>query len=167
MTCQSYAKLSVCLLIAFGLIASSTPSPQAEPATVQAAPVEAVAAPVEPVAPVEHQAATPKISVPVGRHLNVQTGIASWYGIHWQGRKTASGDRFDVRKLTAAHRSLPLNTVVRVTNLLNGHSVEVLINDRGPYVGKRVIDLSEAAAREISMTKKGLVPVRIEIIEPA
>ena len=93
--------------------------------------------------------------------------MPSWYGIHWQGRKTASGVRFDVKKLTAAHRTLPLNTWVRVTNLLNGHSVEVLINDRGPYVGKRVIDLSEAAAKRINMTKKGLVPVRIETIEPA
>ena len=166
MTCQSYAKLSVCLLIALGLLASSTPSPEAAPqAAAEAAPVEAVATPAEPATPAEEQAAVPAIAVPVARH--VQTGIASWYGIHWQGRKTASGARFDVKKLTAAHRSLPLNTWVRVTNLLNGHSVEVLINDRGPYVGKRVIDLSEAAAREISMTKRGLVPVRIEIIQPA
>ena len=98
---------------------------------------------------------------------SVQTGIASWYGDHWQGRRTASGVRFDVQKLTAAHRSLPLNTIVRVTNLLNGSSVEVTINDRGPYVGKRVIDLSEAAAKLLSMTKKGLVPVRIETIVPS
>jgi peptidoglycan lytic transglycosylase len=99
--------------------------------------------------------------------VSEQTGIASWYGIHWQGRKTASGVRFDVEKLTAAHRTLPLNTTVRVTNLLNGASVVVLVNDRGPYVGKRVIDLSEAAAKALNMVRKGLVPVRIEIIEPA
>ena len=91
------------------------------------------------------------------------TGIASWYGEHWQGRKTASGTRFDVAKLTAAHRDLPLNTRVRVTNLLNGRSVEVLVNDRGPYVGKRVLDLSEAAAKRLGMIKRGLAPVRIEI----
>jgi rare lipoprotein A len=96
----------------------------------------------------------------------VQTGIASWYGFHWQGRRTASGTRFDTRLLTAAHRSLPLNTIVRVTNLLNGRSVEVTVNDRGPYVGHRVIDLSEAAAKRLDMVKKGLVPVRIETLPP-
>jgi rare lipoprotein A len=93
-------------------------------------------------------------------------GIASWYGDHWQGRKTASGTRFDVKKLTAAHRTLPFNTRVRVTNLDNGKSVIVLVNDRGPYVDGRVIDLSTAAARRLGMVKKGLVPVRIEIVPP-
>jgi rare lipoprotein A len=93
-------------------------------------------------------------------------GIASWYGDHWQGRKTASGTRFDVKKLTAAHRTLPLNTRVRVTNLDNGKSVIVLVNDRGPYVDGRVIDLSTAAARRLGMVKKGLVPVKIEIVPP-
>jgi rare lipoprotein A len=93
-------------------------------------------------------------------------GIASWYGDHWQGRKTASGTRFDVKKLTAAHRTLPFNTRVRVTNLDNGKSVIVLVNDRGPYVDGRVIDLSTAAARRLGMVKKGLVPVKIEIVPP-
>ena len=93
-------------------------------------------------------------------------GIASWYGDHWQGRKTASGTRFDVKKLTAAHRTLPLNTRVRVTNLDNGKSVIVIVNDRGPYVDGRVIDLSTAAARRLGMVKKGLVPVKIEVVPP-
>lgn len=93
-------------------------------------------------------------------------GLASWYGAHWQGRKTASGKRFDVQKLTAAHRSLPLNSHVRVTNLENGRSVIVLINDRGPYIGGRMIDLSTAAARRLGMIKEGLVPVRIELVQP-
>jgi rare lipoprotein A len=93
-------------------------------------------------------------------------GVASWYGAHWQGRKTASGTRFDVRKLTAAERSLPLNSHVRVTNLENGRSVVVLINDRGPYVGGRMIDLSTAAARRLGMIKDGLALVRIEIVAP-
>ncbi|HEY3916304.1 MAG TPA: septal ring lytic transglycosylase RlpA family protein [Stellaceae bacterium] len=92
------------------------------------------------------------------------TGVASWYGKHWQGRKTASGTRFDISKLTAANRDLPLNTRVRVTNLLNGLSVVVLVNDRGPYVGERVMDLSEAAAKRLGMIKSGLAPVRIETI---
>jgi len=94
-------------------------------------------------------------------------GTASWYGRHWQGRKTASGVRYNPGRLTAAHPSLPLNTRVRVTNLENAKSVTVLINDRGPYVRGRVIDLSKAAARRLGMLKEGLAPVRIEPIEPA
>jgi rare lipoprotein A len=94
-------------------------------------------------------------------------GTASWYGRHWQGRKTASGTRFDPGRLTAAHRSLPLNTRVRVTNLENAKSVTVLINDRGPYVRGRVIDLSKAAARRLGMLKEGIAPVRIEVMKPA
>lgn len=91
-----------------------------------------------------------------------QTGVASWYGDQWQGRTTASGKPFDDRKLTAAHRSLPLNSRVRVTNLHTGRSVEVTIIDRGPYVEDRVIDLSKAAAMKLGMVKEGLAPVRIE-----
>jgi len=144
-------------MLSLGFIAPSA-------ADLSPAPQEEAVAEIEMVDQVV--AAEPVAEAPA-HPQSVQTGIASWYGIHWQGRKTASGTRFDTRKLTAAHRSLPLNTIVRVTNLLNGNSVEVLINDRGPYVGKRVIDLSEAAAKRINMTKKGLVPVRIETIEPA
>jgi rare lipoprotein A len=91
-----------------------------------------------------------------------QTGVASWYGDHWQGRTTASGKPFDERKLTAAHRTLPLNTRVRVTNLKTGLSVEVTITDRGPYADGRLIDLSKAAAKKLGMVKEGLVPVRIQ-----
>jgi rare lipoprotein A len=94
-----------------------------------------------------------------------QVGTASWYGPGFNGRKTASGERFDQNKLTAAHRSLPLDTVVKVTNLDNGKAVKVLINDRGPYVGKRVIDLSHAAARKLDMTDDGTARVRIEVAE--
>jgi peptidoglycan lytic transglycosylase len=95
-----------------------------------------------------------------------QIGVASWYGRRWQGRVTASGKRFDDRQLTAAHRTLPLNTRVRVTNLKTGRSVDVTITDRGPYVHGRVIDLSEAAAKKLGMVKKGLVPVQITTIAP-
>jgi rare lipoprotein A len=93
-----------------------------------------------------------------------QFGIASWYGQWHHGRRTASGEPFDMFKLTAAHRSLPLGTTVRVTNLDNGRSVDVTINDRGPYVGDRVIDLSRQAARAIEMEKAGIVPVMIEAL---
>lgn len=91
-----------------------------------------------------------------------QTGLASWYGPQWQGRITASGKPFDDRKLTAAHRTLPLNSRVKVTNLETGNSVEVTITDRGPYKDGRVIDLSKAAAKKLGMVKQGLAPVRIE-----
>jgi rare lipoprotein A len=93
-----------------------------------------------------------------------QTGVASWYGDEWQGRLTASGKPFDEDQLTAAHRTLPLNTRVRVTNLKTGRSVDVTITDRGPYTDGRVIDLSKAAAKKLGMVKRGLVPVRIESV---
>lgn len=93
-----------------------------------------------------------------------QVGIASWYGGHHQGRLTASGEPFDEAKLTAAHRSLPLDTKARITNLENGRSIEVTVNDRGPYVEGRVIDLSTRAARALGMQKDGLALVRIEVV---
>lgn len=125
----------------------------ATPAVTRAFPPIAAAATIEVTPLPAPPAPAPKL-----------VGIASWYGKHWQGRKTASGKRFDAKKLTAADRDLPLNTRVRVTNLLNGRTVEVVVNDRGPYVGDRVLDLSEAAAKRLGMVKEGLAPVRIEPI---
>jgi rare lipoprotein A len=90
-----------------------------------------------------------------------QQGVASWYGRHWRGRKTASGMRFDERLLTAASLALPLATRARVTNLQNGRSVDVLVNDRGPYAGDRVMDLSQRAAAALGMTHSGLTQVVI------
>jgi rare lipoprotein A (peptidoglycan hydrolase) len=92
-----------------------------------------------------------------------QAGLASWYGRHWRGRKTASGMIFDERQLTAASLVLPLATRARVTNLQNGRSVDVLVNDRGPYAGDRVMDLSERAATMLGMTKSGLAQVVIRV----
>jgi len=89
-------------------------------------------------------------------------GPASWYGPGFAGRKTASGVRFNPNGLTAAHRTLPLGTRVRVTNLHNGRSVLVTINDRGPYVGRRVLDLSHGAARELQMVNRGVARVLIQ-----
>ena len=93
-----------------------------------------------------------------------QVGIASWYGPQFHGKLTASGERFDQHKLTAAHRTLPLDTKVKVTNLENGKSIEVKVNDRGPYIPGRVLDLSSQAAKELGMDKEGLALVRIEIV---
>lgn len=94
----------------------------------------------------------------------VQTGVASWYGEEFHGRKTSSLEVYDMNDLTAAHNSLPLGTFVAVTNLNNGRSVVVRINDRGPFVKNRVIDLSYAAARAIDMIGTGTAPVRIEVL---
>jgi rare lipoprotein A (peptidoglycan hydrolase) len=89
------------------------------------------------------------------------TGTASYY---WQDQMTASGEVFNKRDMTAAHKTLPLGTKVRVTNLGNGRSTIVRINDRGPYIGGRVIDLSEAAADVLGMRTQGLAPVRVDLI---
>ena len=97
-------------------------------------------------------------SVPPGYS---ETGLASWYGKRFHGRKTASGETFDMYQVSAAHKTLPLSSVVRVTNLHNGRQVTVRINDRGPFVAERVIDLSYAAARRLGMINKGVVPVEV------
>ena len=91
-------------------------------------------------------------------------GMASWYGEEYHGRPTASGEIFDMYKLTAAHRKLPLGTRLRVTNLKNRKRVIVKVNDRGPFVRGRIIDLSYGAARKIGMIEDGVAKVRIEIV---
>jgi len=95
-----------------------------------------------------------------------ETGIASWYGVPYDGRRTASGEIYDMRQLTAAHRTLPFNTWLRVTNLTNGKRVDVKVNDRGPFVQGRVIDLSLGAASEIDMVRQGTAKVRLKVIAP-
>jgi len=94
-----------------------------------------------------------------------EKGDASWYGAGFQGKQTADGEIFDKNQMTAAHRHLPFNSIVRVTNLANGISVEVRINDRGPYEDGRIIDVSEAAADILQMKKSGVIPVEIEVIQ--
>lgn len=94
----------------------------------------------------------------------VQDGLASWYGGKHHGGPTASGERFDKNAMTAAHRKLRMNTMVRVTNKRNGKTVVVRINDRGPY-GRAIIDLSEEAARRLDMIEAGVVPVHLEVVK--
>ena len=96
-----------------------------------------------------------------------QEGLASWYGTKFHGRRTSSGEPYDIYKLTAAHRHLPLPTYVRVTNLANGKSTIVKVNDRGPFHSDRVIDLSYAAAVKLGFHRQGTSRVRIEVVEPA
>ena len=93
-----------------------------------------------------------------------ETGVASWYGHPYHGRRTASGEVYDMNDLTAAHRSLPFGTRLMVTNLDTGQAVEVRVNDRGPLVEGRILDLSYAAARVIGADRLGVIPVRLRIL---
>jgi rare lipoprotein A len=95
-----------------------------------------------------------------------QVGTASWYGEYFQGRTTASGEPFDMRDFTAAHPSLPLGTLVKVTNLRNGKALVVRINDRGPVVDGRIIDLSRDAASALGFKERGLQTVRLDLYQP-
>ena len=97
----------------------------------------------------------------------VATGTASWYGPKFHGRLTANGEVFDMERLTAAHKTLPLPSLVKVTNLENNRSVVVRLNDRGPFSGDRVIDLSKKTAETLGMKEKGLAEVRVEYVGPA
>jgi rare lipoprotein A len=98
-------------------------------------------------------------------NFTTTTGMASYYADRLHGRPTASGELYDTAAFTAAHRTLPFGTVVKVTHLSTGASVEVRINDRGPHTQKRIIDLSKAAARALGMYKKGIARVRLEVVQ--
>jgi rare lipoprotein A len=94
----------------------------------------------------------------------VQYGVASWYGGEFHGRPTSSGEIYDMYQLTCAHNTLPLGTIVMVTNLENGRSLELKVNDRGPFVKERIIDVSYAAAQMLGMWGKGTAPVKVEVV---
>lgn len=118
-------------------------------------------------------ASVPEVALPAGTSKKFSTnsppaahmGMASWYGPGFSGKTTASGDVFDETKMTAAHKTLPLGSKAKVTNLKNGKSVEVEINDRGPYVEGRIIDLSKAAARALGIVDHGVARVRVELLD--
>ena len=105
----------------------------------------------------------PRVDAPVPNGSLVN-GHASWYGRQHHGKRTASGEAYDMNKLTAAHRTLPLGTRVLVTNRDNGRTVEVRINDRGPFRRNRVIDLSYEAARQLGVVGEGVIPVTLQIV---
>ncbi len=139
------------------VVIAPTPAP---PPTNHADPTPQPLIPsAQPIAPPE-----PPPDLPVYDAQGRQRGIATWYGTHENGRRTASGEPLSDRKLTAAHKTLPLGTRVRVTNLRNGRKVIVRITDRGPYGRGHIIDMSRAAARALGMIEAGMVPVTIEII---
>jgi rare lipoprotein A len=138
----------------------SQPEP-ASPETIGATKRATDAVPAPAPAPKRSKAATSATA-----EGYIEEGNASWYGVPFDGRRASNGEIYDMYKLTAAHRTLPFETMVRVTNLNNGKSTTVRITDRGPFVENRIIDLSLAAAREIESVGPGVVPVRIEVLTP-
>lgn len=106
------------------------------------------------------------ISVAATSFGQIQTGKASFYADKFEGVQTASGEKYKRKKLTGAHKSLPFGTKVRITNLQNNKSVELIINDRGPYVDGRIVDVSKAAAEKLGFLNQGIAEVRLEVIDP-
>lgn len=107
---------------------------------------------------------SPFITTPIAHYDFTTLGRASWYGVPFHGRTTANGEKYDMNKLTAAHKTLPFGSVVKVTNLKNSKSVFVRINDRGPYIRGRQIDLSHAAAVQLDMVSTGVSSIKMEIL---
>jgi rare lipoprotein A len=110
--------------------------------------------------------ANPEVRKQTGKNQPYQIGTASWYGEYFVGKPTASGEDFDMYDMTAAHPTLPLGSYVRVTNLRNGRAVIVKVNDRGPVVPGRIIDLSYGAARVLQFEQRGLQRVRLDLVKP-
>jgi rare lipoprotein A (peptidoglycan hydrolase) len=169
------------LLAAPPVLAEDSPTPGIEPQVQQAAPqpAQTTAQQTEKATrsakkPVAAKAPTAKAKAKAvvreakraskanGDHA--QVGVASWYGKQFARQKTANGEKFSPNMPTAAHRTLPLGTHVKVTNLATGQSTTVRVNDRGPYEGGRVIDLSQSAAKDIGMKHDGVAPVKIEVV---
>ena len=114
--------------------------------------------------PIPPPAAVPSRPAPSVPVLRIEYGLASWYGRERYGQRTASGEIYESDKLTAAHRTAPLGTQAVVTNLANGHTVLVRINDRGPHTRRRILDLSYEAARRLDMVRTGAVRVKVEFL---
>jgi rare lipoprotein A len=110
--------------------------------------------------------ANPEVRKQTGKNQPYQIGTASWYGEYFVGKPTASGEDFDMYDMTAAHPTLPLGSYVRVTNLRNGRAVVVKVNDRGPVVPGRIIDLSYGAAQALQFEQRGLQKVRLDLVKP-
>jgi len=104
---------------------------------------------------------SPSAGIPEGKF---QIGVASWYGQEFQGNTTASGETFDLNGFTAAHLTLPFGTTIRVTNLKNNKNILLRVNDRGPHIGRRLIDVSWAAAKRLGFVHSGTTPVRVEVV---
>jgi rare lipoprotein A len=144
------------------------PSPPALPApeTLPAQPVPPAAeSRAQPARAPAAESAAP-ISVPPDTHpLSVETGLASWYGAPYHNRRGSNGEIYDMNAMTAAHRTLPLGSIVRVTNVKTGHAALVRITDRGPFISGRILDLSLAAAKQVDVWQPGVALIRVEVLE--
>jgi rare lipoprotein A len=116
---------------------------------------------------VKREKFSPETKIEKRESKGVQFGVASWYGGEFHGRPTSSGEIYDMNQLTCAHNTLPLGTVVMVTNLENGRTLELKVNDRGPFVKERILDVSYAAAQMLGMWEKGTAPVKVEVLSLA
>jgi peptidoglycan lytic transglycosylase len=130
------------------------PAPQQQPYPPPAPGAEIPAPPSQP----------PAVALPAVPGQYVEEGVASWYGVPFNGHRTSDGEIYDMYQFTAAHRTLPFNSIVQVTDLSNGHQIDVRINDRGPFVANRIIDLSYSAAKALGMVGPGTAPVRLRIV---
>jgi rare lipoprotein A len=148
-------------------VAVATPSSEVQGLSNDVAIREADSESVPPETLIKQAPSTPIAPVPkpAPRVVQVSQGTASWYGPGFFGNRTANGETYRPGTLTAAHRTLPFGTRVRVTNLNNGRNTVVRINDRGPFVGNRVIDLGHGAAQEVGLISSGLAPVRLEVLQ--
>lgn len=152
---------AVCLTLAgcAGNNVASRVDAQRDVAATEAPPSEPTAKPAP--AP-KRQAATPRI---IDKSLSYSAvGLASWYGADFHGRRTANGETYNMHSLTAAHRTLPLSSTVKVTNLANHRSLVLRVNDRGPYAGNRLIDLSAESAKLLGFYDRGLAKVKVELV---
>lgn len=135
-------------------------------ATVKVPPPPPITDQTEEQTPATDEQTDEDISAPANvKPLMVEEGIASWYGPPYHNRKASNGETYNMHAMTAAHRTLPLNSVVRVTNLKTNSTALVRITDRGPFITGRIIDLSLAAAKKLDVWKAGLAPVRVEVLE--
>jgi rare lipoprotein A len=144
------------------------PSPPALPApeTLPAQPVPPAAESRAQKAGAPAPPSAVPISVPPDTHpLSVETGLASWYGAPYHNRRGSNGEIYDMNAMTAAHRTLPLGSIVRVTNIKTGHTALVRITDRGPFISGRILDLSLAAAKQVDVWQPGVALIRVEVLE--
>jgi rare lipoprotein A len=150
---RKYRRLFLCSLLTGIMAAGCSSGPQPSPMPAPK--------PLPKPAPKHRSKQTPKHAPMPAPRYHEEVGRASYYGKKFNGRKTASGERYDMHALTAAHPRLPFGTLVTVTNVKNGRSVSVRINDRGPFIRGRIIDLSYAAAKRLGMLSRGVTRVRV------
>jgi rare lipoprotein A len=175
-TAASLPALALVALLAFLLTGcgrpqqarATVPSPPALPApeTPPAEPAPKTAASPAPKAGAPAGQSAEPISVPPDTQpISVETGLASWYGAPYHNRRGSNGEIYDMNAMTAAHRTLPLGSIVRVTNLKTGHSALVRITDRGPFISGRILDLSLAAAKRVDVWQPGVALIRVEVLQ--